>query len=272
MPPGAVAVLDRGRATLPACEGADDLAVNADPAAQLRLLDLQAADTALAQLQHRRRTLPELAVIADRDAELARLTAEVVRAETEVGDLDREQRRMEADVDQVRQRAARDQQRMQAGSVPAKDLSSLQHEVQSLARRQSDLEDTVLDLMERREEADGRLSAVRTDAARISAERDVAVEARDAAFAAIDADVAVRTAERTKLADELPADLLALYEKVRAGSGGVGAAPLRLRRCEGCHLELAGSELRDARSAPPDAVLRCENCRRILVRTPESGL
>lgn len=261
-----------GAAAPPACEGADDLAVNADPAAQLRLLDLQAADTALAQLHHRRQTLPELAVIAARDAELARLTAEVVRAQTQVGDLDREQRRLEADVDQVRQRAARDQQRMQSASVAAKELSSLQHEVQSLARRQSDLEDGVLELMERREEADARLAAVRADAARVSGERDAAAEARDAAFAGMDADVAARTAERSALAAGLPADLLALYEKVRAGAGGVGAAPLRLRRCEGCHLELAGSELRDARGAAPDAVLRCENCRRILVRTPESGL
>ena len=71
---------------------------------------------------------------------------------------------------------------------------------------------------------------------------------------------------------DLPADLLAVYEKVRAVSGGVGAAALKHRRCEGCRLELLGGELRAAQAAPPDEVLRCENCRRILVRTPESGL
>jgi predicted nucleic acid-binding Zn-ribbon protein len=246
--------------------------VNVDPAAQLRLLDVQAADTALAQLEHRRETLPELAVIADRQAELSRLDSDRVRAQTEVGDLDREQRRLEGDVEQVRLRAARDQQRMQSGAVPAKELESLQHEVQSLARRQSDLEDSVLELMESREEADGRLAAVLADVAKLSAERDAAAAARDAVFAEIDAEAAARTATRDRLAAELPDDLRTLYEKVRASSGGVGAAPLRHRRCEGCRLELAGSELRAARAAPPEEVLRCENCRRILVRTPESGL
>ena len=246
--------------------------MNADPAVQLRLLDLQAADTALAQLAHRRSTLPELAAIAAADARLAALTGDLVRAETEVTDLDREQRRLEADVDQVRQRSDRDEQRMRAGSVPPRELESLQHEVQTLARRQSDLEDVVLDLMERREQAEARATAVGAEVERVRSERDAATAARDAAFAEIDADIAARTAERAATTAEIPADLLALYEKVRGSAGGVGAAALRKRRCEGCHLELAGSELRAARTAPPDAVLRCENCRRILVRTPESGL
>jgi uncharacterized protein len=246
--------------------------VNADPAAQLRLLDLQAADIALAQLAHRRTTLPELARIADADARLAALTDDLVRAQTEVTDLDREQRRLEADVDQVRQRSDRDQQRMRAAAMPARELESLQHEVQTLARRQSNLEDSVLELMERREEADARAAAISVATERVRAERDAAVAARDAAFAAIDAEIAARTAERAATIGDIPADLLALYERVRASAGGVGAAALHKRRCEGCHLELAGSELRAARTSAPDAVLRCENCRRILVRTPESGL
>jgi hypothetical protein len=130
----------------------------------------------------------------------------------------------------------------------------------------------VLDLMERREQAEARATAVGAEVERVRSERDAATAARDAAFAEIDADIAARTAERAATTAEIPADLLALYEKVRGSAGGVGAAALRKRRCEGCHLELAGSELRAARTAPPDAVLRCENCRRILVRTPESGL
>ncbi len=246
--------------------------MNADPAAQLRLLDLQAADTALTQLRHRRSTLPELATISHADTRLAALTDDVVRAETEVSDLDRDQRRLEADVDQVRQRSDRDEQRMRAGAVPARELESLQHEVQTLARRQSDLEDSVLDLMERREEADARAAALGAEVERVRSGRDTAAAARDAAFAEIDAATAARTAERAATARDVPADLLALYEKVRAAAGGVGAAALHKRRCEGCHLELAGTELRAARTAPPEAVLRCENCRRILVRTPDSGL
>ena len=246
--------------------------MKADPEVQLRLLDLQAHDAALARLEHRRRTLPELAVIADADTRLAALRADVVRAETEVGDLDRELRRLEDDVDQVRRRAERDQQRMLSGAVPAKELESLQHEVETLTRRQSDLEDTELEVMERREDAEARAGEVRAEVEKVTATRSEAEQAKDKAFAEIEAEAAADTEARAVLADGLPADLMVLYEKVRAASGGVGAAMLRQRRCEGCRLELMGAELRAAQAAPPDEVLRCENCRRILVRTTESGL
>ena len=246
--------------------------MKADPEVQLRLLDLQAHDAALARLEHRRRTLPELAVIADADTRLAALRADVVRAETEVGDLDRELRRLEDDVDQVRRRAERDQQRMLSGAVPAKELESLQHEVETLTRRQSDLEDTELEVMERREDAEARAREVRAEVEKVTATRSEAEQAKDKAFAEIEAEAAADTEARAALADRLPADLMTLYEKVRAASGGVGAAMLRQRRCEGCRLELMGAELRAAQAAPPDEVLRCENCRRILVRTTESGL
>ena len=246
--------------------------MKADPTAQLRLIDLQALDAALARAEHRRRTLPELAALAEAETRMAELRGALVRAETEVGDLDRELRRMENDVDQVRQRAVRDRQRMDSGAVPAKELESLQHELESLARRQSDLEDAELEVMERREEADGRLSALRADAERVGTEAGTVSAARDKAFGEIDAAVARDRAQRTEVAAEIPADLLALYDRIRQASGGVGAAVISQRRCEGCRLEIAGSELRAIRAAAPDDVLRCENCRRILVRTAESGL
>jgi uncharacterized protein len=246
--------------------------VKADPKVQRRLLDLQGHDSALARLEHRRRTLPELAAIAAAEERLTALRDDQVRASTEVGDLDRELRRLEDDVDQVRRRAERDQQRMQSGGLPSRELESLQHEVETLARRQSDLEDTELEVMERREEAESRAEEVRARVSAVTAERETATAARDAAYAEIDAEAATETGSRAAVAAELPADLVALYEKVRAVSGGVGAARLAQRRCEGCRLELMGSELRAAQAAAPDEVLRCENCRRILVRTAESGL
>lgn len=246
--------------------------MRADPAAQLRLIDLQALDSALARGEHRRRTLPELATIAEAQTRQAELRGAVVRAETEVGDLDRELRRMENDVEQVRQRSARDRQRMQSGAVPAKELESLQHEIESLARRQSDLEDAQLEVMQRREEAEGRLTGLRGSASAAGAELAAATEARDKAYAEIDEAAGRDRASRAETAGEIPADLLALYDRIRESSGGVGAAVLRQRRCEGCRLEIAGAELRTIRAAAPDDVVRCDNCRRILVRTAESGL
>ena len=246
--------------------------MNADPAAQLRLLDLQAADTALAQLAHRRATLPELAALADCAERGTALHNEAIDVETALADVADAQRKLENEVDAVRTRASRDEQRLQAGGLPAKELESLQHEVTSLARRQSALEDELLEVMEQREEADTKLAELTAARAAVATETAELEAARDAALAEIDTASVERTAQRAALAVQVPADLLALYEKAREHGGGVGAAMLRQRRCEGCHIELSGAELTAVRAAEPDAVLRCEECRRILVRTAESGL
>jgi uncharacterized protein len=246
--------------------------VIADPFVQLRLLDLQAVDTGLAQLDHRRRTLPELATIADCDQRAAGVRARLVDAETSLADLAAEQRRLEADVETVRLRAEKDQRRMAAAGVPAKEITGLQHEVTSLARRQSVLEDELLELMEGQEAAESQVAQLRSELEEILAVRATAEAARDQAFAEFDDALGKRRAERDRLAGTLPGDLLALYDKVREVNGGVGAAMLRQRRCEGCRLELSGSELAEVRAAKPENVVRCDNCRRILVRTAESGL
>lgn len=236
-------------------------------------MDLQAVDTALSQLAHRRDHLPEVGRITDLDQRLSGLRDDVVRAETEVSDLDREQKRIDRDVEQVRQRADRDRSRLQSGAVgSAKELESLQHEVETLGRRQSTLEDQELEVMERREEAEGRLAVVRAEADQLTAERSEAETGRDGTYDEIDADLQKRRDERIAIVADIPDALLALYDRVREQTGGLAAAPLRQRRCEGCRLELSGSELAAVLGAPPEEVLRHEECRRILVRTPESGL
>ncbi|HZZ97707.1 MAG TPA: C4-type zinc ribbon domain-containing protein, partial [Jatrophihabitantaceae bacterium] len=106
----------------------------------------------------------------------------------------------------------------------------------------------------------------------LDGERAELEAARDASFAEIDQGIAERTKERSAVAADLPGDLMTLYERAREHGGGVGAAMLRNRRCEGCRIELSGSELSSVRTAAPDEVVRCDNCRRILVRTAESGL
>ncbi|MBE7187935.1 zinc ribbon domain-containing protein [Jatrophihabitans endophyticus] len=245
--------------------------MNADPAVQLRLLDLQAADTSLAQLAHRRRSLPELAAITEHRGRLTGLEGAVVDAQTTIADIELEQRRLENDVDTVRTRTGKDQARLQAGGLPPRELSGLEHEIATLARRQSTLEDELLEVMERGETAADELRVATAARDEVLDEMHALEARRDEAFGEIDAAVAGRTPEREAVAAALPADLLALYEKSRS-QGGTGAALLRQRRCEGCRIEASGSELSALRKAEPDAVVRCENCRAILVRTAESGL
>jgi uncharacterized protein len=196
-----------------------------------------------------------------------------VAAQTEESDTTREQTKAEQDVDQVRQRAARDQQRLDSGAATSpKDLENLQREIASLAKRQGDLEDIVLEVMERIESVQERVAELTERVASVEAKIGDATARRDAALEEIDGEVATITKEREVIAGVIPADLLKLYEKLREQQGGVGAARLYQRTCQGCRQELAITDFNEIRAAAPDTVVRCENCRRILVRTSESGL
>ncbi len=247
--------------------------MKADPFVQLRLLDLQALDSALDRLAHKRKTLPQLVEIAKLDGLLDTLRGDVVLAETVVGDLQRELDKAEADIEQVRVRKARDEQRLSSGAITVpKQLEELQHEVATLSKRQSDLEDEELEVMERMEEAAARVAELTASRSEHETARGVMVDEREKAFAEIDAEIAAKTIERAEVSTEISADLLALYEKIRASEGGIGAAAIARGRCEGCHLDLMNNEKTEFRNAPTDLVLRHESCSRIVVRTGESGL
>jgi hypothetical protein len=246
--------------------------VKADHFDQQRLLALAAEDVALSQLAHRRRTLPELSAVEAAEQADRAFAADVVRAETDVKDLGREVKRMESDVDTVRQREDKDQRLLDSGSVSPKEMTNLQHELESLKRRQSDLEDQELELMERLEVAEAALAAARAGQEKAQADLERARQLRDDALADIADGTTRHEAARGEIAGGVPGPLLALYERIRMQTGSTGAAMLQARQCQGCRLELYGNELSAVRNADPHEVVRCENCGRILVRTAESGL
>jgi len=240
--------------------------VKASPQAQLKLLELADLDAELSRLDHRRRTLPENAEFERAQQRETELRDELATLEATGSDLSRDQAKAERDVDQVRSRIERDRARLDAGQVSSpKELENLQSEIVSLDRRQGDLEEIVLEVMERLEDVTRRRDALSSEQATLTSQMAEIAARRDAAFAEIDEQAGKTRDQRAGIAADLPGDLLSLYDRLRA-QHTVGAAVLRNGRCEGCHLSLNTVDLGRIRAAPPDEVLRCEECRRILVR------
>ena len=247
--------------------------MNADPAAQLRLLDLQALDAQVDKLRHQRDNPAEAAEIKDLLGKRADVDGRLRDQRIVVDDLTAAQAKADADVEQVKARRARDRQRMDAGLISnPKDLERMQHELESLERRIATLEDEELEVMEQLEEAQSALAELTAAIEQLDARLGELTTARDDKVAALDAEIAEIAAGRPAIVAEIPDDLVALYEKLRASKGGVGVGALRARQCGGCQLTLDAGELAAIRATPADTVLRHEECQRILVRTPESGL
>jgi predicted nucleic acid-binding Zn-ribbon protein len=247
--------------------------VKADPSAQVRLLDLQDLDSRADQLAHQRRNLPELARLVELTEARHRVDGQAQDARIVVADLTAEQAKVDADVEQVKTRRQRDQQRIDQGLISnPKDLQRMQQELVSLERRISSLEDDEIEVMERLEEAQVALDKLTAELTDLDTQLAEVTIARDAKLAELDRSMREVEAQRGPVAGELPADLVGLYERLRESKSGVGAALLRARRCSGCMLELDSAELSTIRTADDDDVIRCDECSRILVRTAESGL
>jgi predicted nucleic acid-binding Zn-ribbon protein len=223
-------------------------------------------------LAHARAHLPALTRLAGLEQDLVVLERELALARTALSDVQREVDKAEADVQLVRARAARDQARLDSGTGTPKDLQALQSELVSLARRQGDLEEIELEVMERAESLEADVTELETRRTALQAELGEVRAERDGAFAVSDSEAAEVAGRRALLVPEVGDELLALYDKIRASAGGTGASELKQRRCGGCRLELNQVDLSRIKAAPADEVLRCEECRRILVRTAESGL
>lgn len=247
--------------------------MKADPTTQLRLLDLQQIDARMAQLRHQLESLPELAELDELRGERLDLENEVRDARVVVEDLTADQRKVDADVESVKARRERDRSRMETGQVSnPKDLQRMQHEMASLEKRIRDLEDDELEVMARLEDAQRELDALSAKLDAVMQRGRDKVAARDEKTADLGQQLAEAEAQRGPAADGMPGDLIALYDKLRASKGGIGAAELRARQCGGCRLTLDAAEITSIRGRADDDVVRCEECQRILIRTPESGL
>ncbi|HLS64083.1 MAG TPA: hypothetical protein VK060_11935 [Ruania sp.] len=237
------------------------------PAAdQVRLLDVQALDTHLAKLAHQRKTHPTIAALAELTARAEDLTRAKTAAEVLVSDTRRELTKAETDVEQVTSRAARNQQRLDAGAGSPKDLQALGHELESLAKRQSDLEEVELEVMERMEAAEKDAAAVTEQLEALQADISRTEAERDEALAGLDAEITETQTKRDAAAEGIDSGLLTLYERIRTQTGGLAAVPLRGMATEGVQVPLSLTEQDAIATADPDEVIRSEDYGYILVR------
>jgi uncharacterized protein len=231
------------------------------------LLVVQDHDTVLNQLRHRRSTLPEMAELAGVEGRLVALEAGAAEVQVERDDLGIRQAALEEQIEVSRARRSELERRMYGGQVSAsRDLQAMDDEVSHLKRRIAELEDREIEVMEALEPIDGALQAAEGERQALRSDRDRLQGAIAGAVARIDTDIVTQSEERQAAAATVPADLLARYERLRATLGGTGAARLVSGSCSGCHLTLPAMEVDRIRKAPPDEVITCDQCGRILVR------
>ncbi|MGH2727439.1 MAG: zinc ribbon domain-containing protein [Actinomycetota bacterium] len=233
-----------------------------------RLLDLQRVDTAIDRLRQRKADLPEQRALAELTVELEEARAAHAAKQGELDAIARDQSRLEGEVTMLEEKIKHESERLYGGDISnPKELASIQAELDGLRRRKNHLEDQDLEVMERRESVEGELGALKATLDDLESRAAAASTTRDTASVEIENDLAQNEDERTKLAPEIPGELRELYDDLRAKKSGVGVAALVGGVCRGCGVSLSPVALDEIKRAGADVVLRCENCRRLVVPT-----
>jgi predicted nucleic acid-binding Zn-ribbon protein len=243
--------------------------MKAEVVQQQSLLKLAELDAELSRVTHRASHLAEQQRLEQVQADHRDANDRLAALSIALDDLGAQISRFESEIDSVRQREDRDRSLLDSGTN-SKQLTELQHELETLQRRQSSLEDSLLEVMERREELQGQQSGELATIDKLQAELAHAQKARDDALAEIDQTRHQRASRRDELTASLNPDLVALYERQRA-AGGPGAGVLQGRRCGACRIEIDRGELARISAAAEDDVLRCPECGAILLRVKGSA-
>jgi predicted nucleic acid-binding Zn-ribbon protein len=244
--------------------------MKAEVAQQRSILELTGLDAELLRLEHRATHLPEQRRLDAIQGEYREANDRLAVLGLALEDLDGQVVKFEAEVDGVRQREDRDRGLLAGGHTDHKQLVELQHELETLERRQSSLEDSLLEVMERREQVQEEQAAQLVRIDELQSEMSAVQATLDEALVTIEQERHRGLSRRDQLKTAVHADLLALYERVRA-KGGIGAGLLQGRRCGACRIEIDKGELARISAAPEDDVLRCPECGAILLRLKDSG-
>ena len=240
--------------------------MQASVAQQSLILEMQLLDNEIMQANTKLKSLPEIEQLLHIDKRIITATDELAVVKSEADQIALELRRGEVDVETVTDRIKKDEARLASGNATPKELEQLQHEVGTLKKRQESLEEIELEIMIRSDAITSRSNTLTTDLASLQTLKDEIAGRLKTATDEINKVIADKNTARNLVANQIEKPLLELYEKIRGNGGGVGAAALVGNKCNGCNLAINAVEMDRIKSLAKDELLRCEECRRILVR------
>lgn len=233
---------------------------------QSLILELQLLDNEIMQANTKLKSLPEIEQLLHIDKRITAATEELATVKTDADQIALELRRGEVDVETVTDRIKKDEARLSSGNATPKELEQLQHEVGTLKKRQETLEEVELEIMVRSEAITARTNTLTTDLASLETLKAEINQRLTTASGEINTVITNKKSDRDKVVVKIEKPLIDLYEKIRTASGGVAAAALVGNKCNGCNLAINAVEMERIKSLAKDELLRCEECRRILVR------
>jgi predicted nucleic acid-binding Zn-ribbon protein len=195
--------------------------------------------------------------------EILALATEVSAQRSLVEDCDREVTRIASDLELVEKRIAKDSERLQSSSNP-KDISGIQHEMETLAKRKDELETNELELMETIDLEKSKLEQFLARKRVLEENLEAAKQSTRAEIDRRKAEILEETNQVQRLRLQPSAELLAIYDQ--RVSRGVPIGKLLKSTCGACNMSLTSTAMNTLQHIPAQELARCPECTAILVR------
>ena len=203
--------------------------------------------------------------IAELTARLPSIEASIVENDSRINETKKELARAEVDVENIAKRVEKDNERLNSGETSAKDLTQIQHEIGTLKSKQKVLEEVEISILEILEDLDHKKSVLQEILIQVNDEiNQLNILIKDDCSKA-NSDIAVFTTNRNKVVAKIDKSLVELYDKIRL-EHGIGAGMFSHGMCSSCQIQISPAEIVKINALDPEEVIRCENCRCILVR------
>lgn len=230
---------------------------------QQALLDLATLDL---DIQRTKRKLDGLAQSAAADQahqKLVEVSEALIEARHRDDELAGQIERLEQDLKMVLQRVERDLAHIEQSSS-AKDITGMQHELDSLRKRQGTLEDQELELLSTREQVALEVASLTESRSAASLEIEKLEQQTAAEVAKLQSGLSLLDEQHQRLSQLISDEQRAAYAKLVGKT--VPVARLEGLSCGACNLTLSGSSIDQIRATPGDELARCPECSAMLVR------
>lgn len=177
--------------------------------------------------------------------------------------LEDDKRKIDSDLSMVEKRIASDEQKLRSSTSP-KDIAGFQHEIEGLKNRKSLLEDSELSLLDKLEESEKRLTALRNQKAEVEAELEQSKSELSQTLGAMRDKNSKINQEISSIKSQLPSELIDAFERKLAKGNAVG----RIVRsaCTACNMNLNSTAMAELSNVPADELATCPECAAIVIR------
>jgi hypothetical protein len=232
---------------------------------QRLLLDLNSIDQSISKLDYQKKNHPQLKKITELTARVPSIEASIVENDSQITETKKEVSKAEIDVENISKRVQKDKERLSSSETSAKDLTQIQHEIGTLESKQKELEEVQIEFLEKVEDLEHKKRGLQEILKQVKAEISELNISIKADFEKANKEIANFATERQTVVGKIEVELVVLYEKIRSEHGN-GAAHFGHGTCNSCQIQISPSEINNINSTDPEEIIRCENCRCVLVR------